>query len=156
MKGKNMKKNSKRKGKLKMWIPLIIIGIIGAGLGAGLLVSAPGRREVKELVIDSVDFSNLRDGTYRGEYVGTKDHSRDTTVEVTITGGKITAIKIIKGAVDKEGKALELTKGLTVEDLYHNVLQEYSLDVDVISGATLTSKVHLKALENALKKAVVR
>jgi uncharacterized protein with FMN-binding domain len=32
-------------------------------------------------------------------------------------------------------------------------LSSQSLQVDVISGATLTSKTHLKALEDALKKA---
>jgi len=40
-----------------------------------------------------------------------------------------------------------------VEDLFDNVEKSKSLDVDTISGATLTAKIHLKALENALKKA---
>jgi uncharacterized protein with FMN-binding domain len=37
--------------------------------------------------------------------------------------------------------------------LFRHVIESQSLQVDVISGATLTSKAHLKALENALEQA---
>ncbi len=149
-----MSNNAKRKGKNKMWIIIMaIIGVIALGVIIGISLSAPGRREVKELTISAVDFGKLRDGTYVGEYTGTKDHSRDTQVEVTITGGKISDIKILKGALDKEGKPAELTGGKNIEDLFDSVVKSKSLQVDVISGATLTSKAHLKALENALKQA---
>ncbi|QAT63508.1 FMN-binding protein [Acidilutibacter cellobiosedens] len=37
--------------------------------------------------------------------------------------------------------------------MFDNVVKSQTLQVDVINGATLTSKVHLKALENALKQA---
>ena len=137
-----------------MWIILlVIVGGIVAVLVGGIVFSAPGRREVSELVIEPVNFANLKDGTFTGEYVGKKGHMRNAAVEVTIKGGKVAAIKIIKGAVDKNGKALELTHGKSVEDLFQSALNAKSLQVDVISGATLTSKAHLKALENALKKA---
>ncbi|WP_368487958.1 FMN-binding protein [Clostridium sp. BJN0013] len=39
-----------------------------------------------------------------------------------------------------------------MEDLFQKVIELQSLQVDIISGATLTSKAHLKALENALKQ----
>jgi uncharacterized protein with FMN-binding domain len=41
---------------------------------------------------------------------------------------------------------------MTIEDLFKRVIDSDSLQVDAISGATLTSKAHLKALENALKQ----
>ncbi len=145
---------AKRKGKNKMLIVIVVIvGVIALALIGGILLSAPGRREIKELTISAVDFGKLRDGTYVGEYIGTKDHFRDTKVEVTISGGKISGIKILKGALDKEGKPAELTGGKNIEDLFNNAVNTESLQVDVISGATLTSKTHLKALENALKQA---
>lgn len=149
-----MHKSEKRKGKIKMWIVLsvIVVGVVAVLLG-GFYFTAPGRREVSDLVINSIDFGNLRDGTFTGEYIGERDHLRDTTVEVTVKNGEITGIRIIKGAVDKSGKPSELTHGKSVEDLYKSVLKSKSLKVDIISGATLTSKTHLKALENALKKA---
>ncbi|MNW67989.1 FMN-binding domain protein [compost metagenome] len=59
----------------------------------------------------------------------------------------------MKGALDKEGKPAVLTGGVSIGDLFSNIVKSQSLQVDVISGATLTSKVHLKALENALKQA---
>ncbi|NLO39216.1 MAG: FMN-binding protein [Ruminiclostridium sp.] len=62
-------------------------------------------------------------------------------------------IKVIKGALNKEGKPVELTKGMNIFHIFDDVQKSKSLQVDVISGATLTSKVHLKALEDALKQA---
>jgi uncharacterized protein with FMN-binding domain len=143
-----------KKKKIKVWIViLIIVGVIAVILVGGLLVSAPGRREVKELTITDVDNKKLQDGTYRGEYTGKKDHFRDTQVEVMISNGKISGIKILKGALDKEGQPAKLTGGLTINDLFDRVIESQSLQVDVISGATLTSKAHLKAVENALEQA---
>ncbi|EPY6471381.1 FMN-binding protein [Clostridium sporogenes] len=144
---------ARRKGKIRVWIvALVILGVIAVVLVGGILSSASGRREVQELTIDAVDFKKLRDGTYMGEYSGTKDHSRDTKVQVIISEDKISDIKILKGALDKEGKPAELTGGLSIGDLFDNVIKSQSLQVDAISGATLTSKVHLKALENALEQ----
>ncbi len=152
-----MSKTGKRKGRRKMWIViLIIVMIIAAGLLGGILVDAPGRREIGVLTISAVDFINFRDGTYIGEYKGTKSHSRDTKVEVIISGGNISDVKILKGAVDKEGKPAKLTGGQSIADLFGNAIKSQTLQVDVISGATLTSKTHLKALENALEQAQVK
>jgi len=76
-------------------------------------------------------------------------------VKVTISGGEISDIEILKGAVDKEGQPLKIKAGKSIEDLFNEVVESESLQVDVISGATLTSKTHLKALENALEQAKV-
>ncbi len=62
-------------------------------------------------------------------------------------------IVILKGAINKDGKPVALRSGRTIDDLFHDAIQEQTLQVDVISGATLSSKTHLKALENALIKA---
>ena len=144
----------RRKGKIRVCIViLVILGIVVVALGGGFLSDASGRRDVQELTINEVDFKRLRYGVYVGEYIGTKNHSRDTEVQVTLSESKISDIKILKGALDKEGKPAELTGGLSIGDLFDNVIKSQSLQVDVISGATLTSKTHLKALENALEQA---
>lgn len=149
-----MKKTKKRKGKPKMLITvLIIIGVVVVGLTAGILWSLPGMREIEVMKIESIDFKEFKNGVYTGEYIGSKDHLRDTELQVSIEEGKISDIKVIKGALDKNGQPVKLTGGKTVEDLFDRVLNSQSLQVDVISGATLTSKTHLKALEDALKKA---
>lgn len=149
-----MKNTRKRKGKKTMLIAiLIIVVLIFAGVSGGILVDAPARREIKKLNFGEVDFNDFRDGSYIGEYKGNKSHSRDTKVKVEIKKGKISDITILKGALDKEGNPAKLTGGKSIDDLFDNVVKEQTLQVDVISGATLTSKTHLKALESALKQA---
>lgn len=149
-----MSEQTRSKRKMKAWIIVaIVLGVTIIAAAGGFLADAPGRNEIQALVIQDVDFKNLRDGTYLGEYTGTKSHSRDTKIEVTISGGEITTVRILKGALDKEGKPAELTGGLSIDDLFSNAIEAKTLQVDAISGATLTSKAHLKALENALKQA---
>ena len=150
-----MKTTVRKKGKIKVWIViLVIIGVIGIALLGGIMGTEPGRREIKNLTINDINFKNLHDGTYVGEYKGKKDSFRNTRVEVTVSSGRVTGIKVLKGALNKEGKPAEInSKGFTVEDLFEKVIETQSLQVDVISGATLTSKTHIKAVENALEQA---
>lgn len=140
--------------KLKIWLILLIVaGVAVLGTMIALFADAPGRQELQSLTIGDIDFTRLRDGTYIGEYTGTNGSSRNTMVKVTISGSKITEITILKGALDSEGNSVALTGGMTIDDLFQKVLESESLQVDTISGATLTSKAHLKALENALTRA---
>lgn len=150
-----MKTTVRKKGKIKVWIViLVIIGVIGIALLGGIMGTEPGRREIKNLTINDINFKNLHDGTYVGEYKGKKYSFRNTRVEVTVSSGRVTGIKVLKGALNKEGKPAEInSKGSTVEDLFEKVIETQSLQVDVISGATLTSKTHIKAVENALEQA---
>lgn len=149
-----MKTGKMRKGKRKMWVMISILGVLAVVMGGGFLFTAPGRQELMNINIATLDFKKLHDGTYLGQYSGTKDHFRDAKVEVTVSSGKVSCIKVIEGTnVYKEGKPIELKNGLTIEDLKSRVIKEQSLQVDVISGATLTSNAYLKAMENALIKA---
>jgi uncharacterized protein with FMN-binding domain len=144
----------KRKGLRKMGtVVLIVVGLITVTMAGGFLFDMPGRREIADMAITDVDFKKFHDGTFTGAYVGEKSHMRDTQVEVIIADGAIADIKVVKGALDKNGQPAKLNGGKTVNDLYASVLKKQSLKVDVISGATLTSKTHLKALENALELA---
>lgn len=47
----------------------------------------------------------------------------------------------------------KIGKGQTIKNLFDEIIENQSLQVDVVSGATLTSKAHLNAVENALKQA---
>lgn len=145
----------KRKGKRKMWIVIgSVIVCVAAILGGGIVFTGAGRRELKNLPIESVDFHQLKDGTYTGEYKGQKDAFRNARVQVTVASGKVSQIEGMDGALMKDGVPAHLNaKGDTIQDLYGRVVSSQSLQVDVISGATLTSKAHLKAVENAVKQA---
>jgi len=134
-----------------MWIVLIIVGVIAVGIGAGLMIDGPSRREIRDLPIAAVDFKRLKDGTYEGYYDGGKSKMRAARVRVTVAGGAVTGIEeVVEGG---DGEPQELSKGLTIDDLFGRVVAVQALQVDTITGATLTSKANLKAVEDALNKA---
>ena len=135
-----------------MWI-LIVLGVLVAAMGTMILATEPGRRELKEMTFPAKAFTNLKQGTYEGEYKGSKDSFRNEKVQVTVSDGKVSDIKVLEGSVLKDGKLVELRGGQTIDDLSGRVIQNQSLHVDVISGATLNSNAHLKAVENALTQA---
>lgn len=126
---------------------LVVVGVFALGMGGMLLAAEPGLREARELVIADVDFASLRDGSYQGAYQGVKDSLRDTTVQVTVASGRVTGIQVTGGAMANE-PSLRLLGGLL-----DRVVQAQSLQVDVVSGATVSSQVLLKAVENALSQA---
>ncbi len=144
-----------RANKKRRWwlIPVIIVLVVGAIGIAATLSDASSRREIAALTIGDVDFSSLQDGTYTGSFVGAEGSLRDVTLEVTILDGMVKDIHVLQGAVDETGTMQEIKNGKSIADLFDDALSSRTLQVDVISGATLTCKTHLKALENALLKA---
>jgi uncharacterized protein with FMN-binding domain len=64
-------------------------------------------------------------------------------LEVTVQNKNITAIKIIKHSCSPIGKKAEKITG--------RIIEEQSLGVGTVSGATGSSKTILKAVENALR-----
>jgi len=137
---------------MALTVILVIVGVLAAGMGAAIVITAPGRAEVMNLTFADVDFSKLKDGIYTGEYKGKKDSTRDVNVQITVESGTIKDIKVVSGPLVGKQRN-EVRGGLSIDDLFNNVTESKSLQVDVISGATLTSKSHLKALEDALEKA---
>ena len=138
----------------RFWLIPVILLLLLAIIGLVALVSdAPARQELANLTFGEIDFAHLNDGTYTGSYTGTRSNLRDATVEVTIIGGVITDIRVVSGAADENGTPTELKNGQTILDLFSRVREAQSLHVDTISGATLTSNAHLKALELALEQA---
>jgi uncharacterized protein with FMN-binding domain len=70
---------------------------------------------------------------------------RENAVEITIIDGII--IKI-ENKINMEEKDNEF-----LITLYSKVIDNQSLDIDGISGSTLTSKAYLKSIENAVNNA---
>ncbi len=136
----------KRKGKRKMLIAVIVLVIVAAATAGGSLMFTAGERnEGKNLPIAAVDFKNLNDGIYVGEYEGGMNKWRANKVQVTVSAGKVAAIQLI---MHKENQSPEFT-----DKLFNRVIESQSLQVDVISGATITSKAYLKGIEKALNNA---
>ena len=88
------------------------------------------------------DLSNKSDGTYRGEqdFPGTPIH---VIADVVVQDRAITAINIVKHSCSPIGKKAEVITG--------QIIERQSLDIDVVSGATVSGKAILKAVENALQ-----
>lgn len=122
---------------------ILVILIVG-GIICWIIFSGE-RREGRNLPIGVVDFKKLNDGTYVGKYEGGRFKMRANKVEVTVSSDKVTDIKLLENT---EGRPSKFTN-----ELYDRVIKAQSLQVDTISGATITSKAYLKAVENALDKA---
>jgi uncharacterized protein with FMN-binding domain len=123
--------------------------IAAAGALALSLSSCAGFKEaqdkakgIKAIEIADLDLAKVRDGSYE-DY---QDFGLDTAkVSVDVSGGKIAAIRILE---HKHGPG-KSHSGAPVAD---RVMAAQSLKVDVVSGATGSSKVVLKAIEQALRK----
>lgn len=147
-------KANKRKGKIKMWLVIIgIVVVLGGGMGVAVAATAPARNELKNMVINDVDFKKLRDGAYTGKYLGTKDSLRNAAVQVTVASGAVTKIDVTEGNLAKEKQNTPLRNEKSINTMFGEIINKQSLKVDVISGATLTCNAHLKAIENALEQA---
>ncbi len=138
----------KRKGEKRMsgwFIVLIIIAVLGIGGAIGWSFVAREHNEANNLPL-SADFSNLKDGVYIGEYEGGMYKWRVNKVQVTVSSGRVSDIKLLSTADPAKNNTKQ-------DELYGRVIEKQSLQVDTISSATLTSKAYLKAVENALKQA---
>jgi len=88
------------------------------------------------------DLTNKPDGVYRGKYDVSKTPI-SVVLDATLSNGRITHINIIKHSCSPIGKK--------AEKITERIISEQSLSVDVISGATASSKGILMAVENALQ-----
>lgn len=147
MKKENAKEN-KRMGKRKMgWIiALGIVVVLGLAGTIGWSFLNKEHDEAKNLPIADVDFKTLRDGVYTGKYEGGMYKWRANEARVTVTSGKVKDIELLESS--DPGKA-----NTQADTLYDSIIKKQSLEVDTLSGATLTCKAYLKAVENALLQA---
>ncbi len=89
---------------------------------------------------DSFDLSAVADGVYEGECDNGLVLAR---VEVEVRGHAITGIHILE---HRNGM------GSPAEVITDEVVSRQSVEVDAVSGATMSSQTILKAIENALSQ----
>jgi len=82
------------------------------------------------------DLSTKEDGIYQG-------NSFNVWVDVTVENHRITKIEISEHYHSPVGK--------NAEKIIDKIIQKQSLDIDVVTGATMSSQSILKAVENALQ-----
>ena len=127
------------KKKIISFIVLLLL-LIGLICGAVYLKKvADYKRAVGETTIGEIDIADVSDGIYIGEYDVNFIYAK---VEVTVEDGEIVSINIMEHRHER-GKA--------AETVIEKIIEEQKIDVDAISGATNSSTVIKKAVENALK-----
>ena len=125
------KKNGIKKGSLKT-LPVKKPASSGVGQGS----TTTPTTEVPE--------GGYKDGTYQGSGTG---FGGTITVQVTVSGGKITAVDILS-ASGETGSYFA-----SAQSVVGKVLSSQSPNVDAVSGATYSSNGIIQAVQNALSQA---
>ena len=126
----------------KKTVVFVIVFLLFAGFVWGILYLksvADYRQAVRETTFEDIHISEIPDGVYVGEYDVDFIYAK---VEVTVQNGEITNINILEHRHER---------GKTAEVITDSIIDEQKIDVDAISGATNSSTVIKKAVENALK-----
>ena len=124
--------------KIKKIVIIVVIGF-AVVLTAGITYLNIGMNEGKKVIVGSIDVSQITDGNYVGSY---KNSRWSNQVKVTVINHRITAIIVEKTVLVEQADV--------TEKLISDVLTAQNTDVEIISGATVTSKAYLKSIENAL------
>ena len=130
---------------MRAWMIVVpaIVSVFAMGGWFGWSKIEREHREARSLTLDAVDFGRLNDGVYHGSYEGGMYRWRVNECDVTVRDGRVVDIQLA-GSGDPGAENTDYM------DLYARVIEAQSLHVDAISGATLTSKAYLQAVENAL------
>lgn len=128
--------------KRKHIIILVVLGVLVAGVSIGVtavnLKVAEIEKQMAGITISNIELSGIADGVYTGSCAVFPVAAE---VKVTVKDHAITAIELTKH---------DHGQGAAAEEIPGRVVEAQTLNVDAVSGATYSSKVILKAIENAL------
>jgi uncharacterized protein with FMN-binding domain len=124
---------------LKIILSIVVIFVIIAA--SGFYYISRGLEKGRKLQINDVNLSNLEDGTYNGKYTAGRWTNE---VKVTVKDHKIVSIEVLKEVAFPQP---DLSK-----DLINKIIERQKINVDAVSGATVTTKAYEKSIENALLK----
>lgn len=122
-------------------IKTVLLGtvLIAVVIGAGYLYNVNlYQRKVRAIEISDVDLNLIPDGIYIGEC---DVHFIYAKVAVTVRSGRIAALNVLE---HRNGR------GTAAESIVDDIVKEQRIDVDAVAGATNSSRVIEKAVENVL------
>lgn len=126
--------------KKKIIIIISALCLLGAILyGSAYLIY---QSRIKNIELAHPDLATISDGQYTGKFNAIFVQA---AVTLEVQDHKITTIKLDKHVYDRGEKGA---------DIVEKALKAQSTDIDTISGATNSSNVILKSIENALDKGV--
>lgn len=126
----------------KRYILIIIIVMMIIGAYSGMKIMESNLERLKDLEISNLEISKVGDGTYTGSY---QVFPIIAEVKVTVKNHQITGVELLK---HQNGQ------GTPAEIILDKIVETQTLNVDIISGATYSSIVILKAIENSLTDAI--
>lgn len=128
----------------RRWIILITVAIVLIIIGfvAKIFFDKTERAldELRQTTFMEIDLNSVPNGNYKGYF---KRFPVEVELITTVKNGEITGIELIKH-VNGQGK--------DGEKIIPAVVKQQSLKIDVITGATYSSLVILKAVEDSLLK----
>ena len=116
------------------------IAVLAIMLSLTVFAGCPGD-DIKGIKIDGINLAGARDGVWEGIC---ETGLIKVTVRVTIDAARIADIRITRHTCGK---------GKPAEAITQRVLEQQTTKVDTVSGASGSSIVILKAIENAVAKA---
>ena len=131
---------------MKKWGKTVLIVLSAVlllgGLAGGLYLKSISDYKAKVNALDfaNIDLSKVADGVYDGSC---ETGVVNATVQVTVRDHGITDISLVRH---------DNGRGASAEAVLQQMLRSQTTDVDAVSGATCSSKVIRKAVENALTK----
>jgi uncharacterized protein with FMN-binding domain len=123
-------------------ITRVVILLLAAGAVAAICMASAQLRSFRQMQISHVEPAFIRDGVYRGV---ASDGSFTYEVDVTVKGKTIVKVVAVSNRTSPYARY--------AEGVFSRVLNNQSPAVDVITRATTSSKMLLKAVENALSEA---
>lgn len=128
----------KRRTKIIIGIIALIVVVTGILLTRYLISVQRYQHTVASMTYDNIDASNIPDGTYIGECDVNFIYAK---VSVAVENGVIVSIDLLE---HRHGR------GESAEGIEQQIVAEQRVDVDAVSGATNSSTVIKKAVDNAL------
>jgi uncharacterized protein with FMN-binding domain len=125
-----------KKNRIRIIIAVVVVVLIA--IWGTMAYIQSNLKQLSDLTIARINLSKIDDGIYAGSY---KSFPVAAEVLVTISNHRIAEIDLVKHS-NGQGSGAEIIPGKVVE--------AQSLEVDIVSGATYSSKVILKAIEDAL------
>ncbi|WP_026888960.1 FMN-binding protein [Clostridium beijerinckii] len=121
------------------------VNALGGVMNDGMTNHSSNNTAASSSDINKSEQKKYKDGTYTG--VG-KGKNPDLKVAVTIKDDKITNVEIVSNNETKGKEA--------INTIPSKILEKQSTDVDVVSGATMTSKGIMEAVNDALSQAEIK
>lgn len=126
----------------KIILVIVIVFVIGALILLNYLNSFKKyQNNISNINFVNINASDVPDGSYIGEYDVKFIYAK---VNVSVKDGKIIDIELVEHRNER---------GENAENIKEYIIEQQKINVDVIAGATNSSQVIKKAVDNAIESA---